>query len=421
MPDDMRDIFLCHANEDKVAIVRPLAEALKHAQISYWLDEAELIVGANIMDEIAKGLAQSRYIVVILSTSFLQKKFPKRELAQALFMEASTGEVKVLPILTCTKEELAKEYTWLLNTSHLEWRDNAYEIVKALLPRLRPNSATVGKVCFVASEYPPYVSGGLGVHVTHLTAALGQYLQVDVILPSPEREMYHPPAPQVHLYPLAQVEASYDKPPSWLRFARYAAQRIISIADDFRPAVIHCHDWVTVLAGIKCRWYLDIPLVFHLHLPNRAPLCASVENLGLVCADLVTVNSEAMSAEVTDRHLTLRRPVEVVKNGVDLDMFHPGAEAAADEDYILFVGRLVEQKGVEYLLRAFYHVSRKFPDVHLKIVGDGPLRPELETLCANLVLSHQVEFVGWKRGRSSPACTRRLWSWPFRVSTSLSV
>lgn len=72
---------------------------------------------------------------------------------------------------------------------------------------------------------------------------------------------------------------------------------------------------------------------------------------------------------------------------------------AQDDGYLLYVGRLVEQKGVEYLLRALYYVREKFPDIRLKIAGEGPFRPWLERLSTNLLLSGQVEFLGWRTGQ----------------------
>jgi glycosyltransferase involved in cell wall biosynthesis len=220
------------------------------------------------------------------------------------------------------------------------------------------------------------------------------------VLPSPEEESYQASSPRIHLFPLANAHATYDDQTSWLRFSELAAQRILRRARQVGPPdVLHCHDWVTVLAGIKCRWILKVPLVFHLHLPNRSRLCASAENLGLICADLVTLNSEAMHDELLDRRLPLRCEVEVVKNGVDLDAFRPCDDWPAEEGYILFVGRLVQQKGVEYLLRAFYYLREKFPEARLKIVGDGDLRVGLEALSAERMLADQVEFLGWKTGQ----------------------
>jgi rhamnosyl/mannosyltransferase len=57
--------------------------------------------------------------------------------------------------------------------------------------------------------------------------------------------------------------------------------------------------------------------------------------------------------------------------------------------FVLFVGRLVYYKGLEYLIRAMQHV-----DATLVIVGDGPLRKELERLSRELRVDHKVRFAG---------------------------
>jgi glycosyltransferase involved in cell wall biosynthesis len=69
--------------------------------------------------------------------------------------------------------------------------------------------------------------------------------------------------------------------------------------------------------------------------------------------------------------------------GIDRTLFFPPPDAVS-ADSILFVGRLVEMKGGEYLLRAMQAVQASRPASELTIIGDGPLRPELERLAAEL-------------------------------------
>jgi glycosyltransferase involved in cell wall biosynthesis len=276
------------------------------------------------------------------------------------------------------------------------------------LPRTHPYRALEPlEIGFISSEYPPRMLGGLGSHVEQLTAALAQHpdvVNLDLFLPNsgPGMADYQQAPPGIQLKPLASSRGvdnpTYDVPVSWLKFANAAADRVDGlIADGASIDILHCHDWVTVLAGLRCRWRHNIPLVFHVHLPNREPLAASVEDLGLVCADVITVNSEAARSELQDRARKLGappKPIRVIKNGVDLDVYRPREDWPADEGYILFVGRIVKQKGIEYLLRAFYYVVHRFPDVKLKIVGKGDLLPYIQRLCTNLVLSaDQVVFV----------------------------
>lgn len=66
---------------------------------------------------------------------------------------------------------------------------------------------------------------------------------------------------------------------------------------------------------------------------------------------------------------------------------------------LLFVGRLVEKKGVEYLLESIPLIRNQIPDIKLTIVGDGPLRKNLENLAKKLAITDCVDFVGFKTGQ----------------------
>jgi glycosyltransferase involved in cell wall biosynthesis len=89
--------------------------------------------------------------------------------------------------------------------------------------------------------------------------------------------------------------------------------------------------------------------------------------------------------------------IEVIPNGVDTAIFWASEEILEVDRYILFVGRLVEQKGVDHLLRAFVHVQKRFPELRLLIVGDGPCKTTYENLATSMLISEKVTFDGWKR------------------------
>jgi len=78
--------------------------------------------------------------------------------------------------------------------------------------------------------------------------------------------------------------------------------------------------------------------------------------------------------------------------GVDTRFFHPEPNASHRKPIVLFIGRLVEKKGCEYLIKAMANVQVDYPDVKLIIIGDGPLRPHLESLAKQLQLNHR--FIG---------------------------
>ncbi len=77
--------------------------------------------------------------------------------------------------------------------------------------------------------------------------------------------------------------------------------------------------------------------------------------------------------------------------GIDRQVFHPRTDQVR-EPIVLFVGRLVEKKGGEYLVRAMAAVQRRLPDVKLLVIGDGPLRSHLQTLADQLAV--RAQFLG---------------------------
>lgn len=116
-------------------------------------------------------------------------------------------------------------------------------------------------------------------------------------------------------------------------------------------------------------------------------------------ADKLTVVSSALKLEVAQ--LDSKACVEVLSMGVDLTQFTPERYAreirrkhAIDGPFLLFVGRLSEEKGVEYLLNAMPEIIKFFSSVKLLIIGSGALEERLKTICVNLKIQEKVIFVG---------------------------
>lgn len=102
------DVFICHASEDKDEVVRPLAHALDDGGLSVWYDEFELRIGDSLRRKIDKGLASSRFGIVVLSQTFFGKGWANYEL-DGLVTRAVSGEQVILPIWhKVTKQEVMK-------------------------------------------------------------------------------------------------------------------------------------------------------------------------------------------------------------------------------------------------------------------------------------------------------------------------
>ena len=159
-----KDVFLCHASEDKSAVIRPLAIALDAVGISYWLDEAEIHWGDSITGKVNEGLRQSRFVVVVMSEAFVAKHWPQREFNAVLNEEASTGEVCVLPLIVGSRTErrhIMSEYPLLNDKLYLEWDGGADKVVQALkgklgMPESVPNDATAPKIRGSVGDTSPF-------------------------------------------------------------------------------------------------------------------------------------------------------------------------------------------------------------------------------------------------------------------------
>lgn len=91
------DFFISHASEDKDGFVRELAETLRAKGARVWYDEFSLKVGDSLRRNIDRGLAGSRFGVVVLSEAFFRKEWPQRELDGIVTLETQ-GSMRILPV-----------------------------------------------------------------------------------------------------------------------------------------------------------------------------------------------------------------------------------------------------------------------------------------------------------------------------------
>jgi glycosyltransferase involved in cell wall biosynthesis len=117
-------------------------------------------------------------------------------------------------------------------------------------------------------------------------------------------------------------------------------------------------------------------------------------------ASLALVRSRAYAAQAPSLARVPPERLRVLPNGVDAKQFQPHGPRRAGS-YVLVVGRLVPYKGVEVLIRAMAKLRGAPP---LTIVGDGPLRPQLEGLA--LRMGVQAAFLGRVPDEELPALYR---------------
>jgi hypothetical protein len=110
------DVFISHAHEDKDAVARPLAAALRALDVTVWLDETELRIGDSLRRKIDEGLANSSFGVVVFSRPFFAKGWPQYEL-DGLVSRSVSGEQTILPIWhEITKDEVMGHSPSLANS-----------------------------------------------------------------------------------------------------------------------------------------------------------------------------------------------------------------------------------------------------------------------------------------------------------------
>jgi TIR domain len=91
------DAFISHASEDKAGFVRLLAQALASLGAKIWYDEFSLNLGDSLSQSIDRGLARSRFGIVVLSRAFMSKPWSQHEL-RGLVTREIEGKSRILPI-----------------------------------------------------------------------------------------------------------------------------------------------------------------------------------------------------------------------------------------------------------------------------------------------------------------------------------
>ena len=111
--------------------------------------------------------------------------------------------------------------------------------------------------------------------------------------------------------------------------------------------------------------------------------------------DALTVVSTPMVEKIRELGGEKTPPVSVIPMGTDIEnTFVPNPAVKRLPNQLLFAGRLVEKKGVEYLLLALKEIRWTYPGMTLVIVGSGPLQKKLEALVNELDLCKNVIFKG---------------------------
>jgi glycosyltransferase involved in cell wall biosynthesis len=193
------------------------------------------------------------------------------------------------------------------------------------------------------------------------------------------------------------------------KFSPTTLPALLGVIRRVRPDLLHLHGYGAGTFGRLAARLAGIPAIVHEHFvdPHIPPYQQAVEGLlSSLAAQTIAVSRSVQAFCIAKRRIDPAR-ISVIYNGVPLARFEPLApEAAARHRRALgvpdgarivgFVGRLHEQKGIEFLIKAVPAVLARHPDSRFVIVGDGALRAALHALAAELGVAGQVLFTGFR-------------------------
>lgn len=144
------DVFISHATEDKEKVARPLAEALRNNGLEVWFDEYSLKIGDNLRESVDNGIKTSRYGILILSKSFFEKQWTRKEL-DAFFAREITGQKVILPVWhELSFEDILELAPTLANRFAIKTSDGMEQMVNQILKVVKPE--VLGKKTDIPSQ-----------------------------------------------------------------------------------------------------------------------------------------------------------------------------------------------------------------------------------------------------------------------------
>ncbi|WP_239502734.1 toll/interleukin-1 receptor domain-containing protein [Pseudomonas putida] len=132
---DLRDVFLCHAWDDRQGPAKELHELLVAAGVKVWFSEKDLGLGVPMMRAIDKGLANSRIGLVLVTPSLLAR-LPKESVADKELSALLAGNQLVPIVHNTTYEALRNVSPLLASRSGLDTSEDSMAVVAAKIAEL---------------------------------------------------------------------------------------------------------------------------------------------------------------------------------------------------------------------------------------------------------------------------------------------
>lgn len=274
------------------------------------------------------------------------------------------------------------------------------------------------RVCVLTTSFPLYPGDYSGIFVSALVNNLStQGLKVEVVAPHDKGAKIKEEMSGVRVH-----RFRYFLPASWQRLAYHggivpnlrksimAKIELPFFLSSFvfrsllvarRCDIIHVH-WIhNGLIALICQLVFKKPVILTAHGPDinylqEGGLIAKVARFILKKVDKVITVSDSIKKKVIAFGASADKVI-TIPNGVPDQNTFLNLPPKDGVDYsVLFVGRLVPQKNVQFLLKAINLLKNKLPEIKLVIVGDGPQRGKLEDYVRKKSLEKQVSFEGAK-------------------------
>ncbi|MGN1301042.1 MAG: glycosyltransferase family 4 protein [Clostridia bacterium] len=272
------------------------------------------------------------------------------------------------------------------------------------------------KILMLTWEYPPRIVGGIARVVNDLSKRLiKDGHDVYVITYKEGNVPYYENDKGVHVYRVDNYMINANNFIDWtmqLNFNMISkAAEIINKEGKFD--VIHAHDWLVAYAAKTLKESFGIPLVSTIHATEAG------RNSGIHTPDQkyvndtewmltyesseVIVNSKFMKNDLQRLFGLPYEKINVVPNGINTTVYN-GLErdydfrrkyAMDNEKIILFMGRLVYEKGVQHLISAMPKILSGYHDAKLIIAGKGGMLDQLKEQVNAMGLGNKVYFTGY--------------------------
>ncbi|WP_436501888.1 glycosyltransferase family 4 protein [Actinokineospora sp. HUAS TT18] len=281
------------------------------------------------------------------------------------------------------------------------------------------------RVLMLSWEYPPVVVGGLGRHVHAIARHLAGQGHDVVVLCRHEAgtdASTHPTEDGTHdgvrVIRVAEdpTHLVFEKDlVAWTLAMGHAMIRAgLSLLGDWRPDVVHAHDWLVTHPAVALAEHARVPLVATVHATEAGrhsgwlsqPLNQQVHSVEWWLAnraDALITCSSAMRAEVAHLFEVEPETITVIHNGIEPRSWRvpPAAVRASRASHsphnaplLLFFGRLEWEKGVQDIIGALPRIRRTHPGTRLVVAGRGTYSVALEELARKLRVRRAIDFAG---------------------------